>query len=143
MILQGNIQPFRPPAAALAHFVMSTEDSGNRPLKDMLNPEPSNRGKPVLFKPDELDIFCNKVTLDAYIFHGKDVDYESIDRLEYNHRDFSVDVFLKDGTVLDLGVKIQWLVRPYFSKTDQVQIVKTKDNVAIDGTIVPLLHVKK
>ncbi|MCC7305479.1 MAG: hypothetical protein IT558_04375 [Alphaproteobacteria bacterium] len=96
--------------------------------------------KPVLFKPEELDIYCNKVTLEAYIFHGKNVDYDSIDHLEYDHREHIVDVFLKDGTVMDLGVKIQWLVRPYFSRAQEINIVQTKNGESIDGRIMPLVH---
>ena len=96
--------------------------------------------KPVLFKPDELDIYCNKVTLDAYIFHGKIIDYESIDRLEYDHKAHTVDVVLKNGDRLDLGVKIQWLVRPYFSKAHDINIVRTQNGESVDGVIVPLVH---
>ena len=29
-----------------------------------------------LFTADEMDIYVNKVTLEAYIFHGKKIDYE-------------------------------------------------------------------
>ena len=53
---------------------------------------------------------------------------------------YTVDVFLKDGRVLDLGVKIQWLIRPYFSKAEEVQIVRTKDGEAVDGTFIPMTH---
>jgi hypothetical protein len=97
-------------------------------------------GKPILFKPEEMDIFCNKVTLDAYIFHGKTVDYESIDHLEYDPKNFTVDVVLKNGSVMDLGVKIQWLVRPYFTKAGHIHIIQTKDGESINGTMVPLVH---
>ena len=47
---------------------------------------------------------------------------------------------LTDNTRLDLGVKIQWLVRPYFTKVQEVSIVQTKDREPIDGTVVPLIH---
>lgn len=96
-----------------------------------------------LFKPEEMDIYANKVTLEAYIFHGKEIDYERIERLEYHKQDHSVTVVQKDGTRLDLGVKIQWLVRPYFTKAKEVSIVRTKDGKSIDGRIFPLVHTDK
>lgn len=96
--------------------------------------------KPALFTADEMDIYCNKVTLEAYIFHGKDVEYDPIHYLEYDPKEKRVDVVMKDNTRLDLGVKIQWLVRPYFTKAKEVSIVQTKNREPIDGTIVPLIH---
>ena len=99
--------------------------------------------KRVLFMPDEMDIYCNKITKEAFIFHGKTLDYDTLERMEYDHKTYEVDVFLKDGTVLDLGVKIQWLIRPYFSKAEEVQIVRTKDGEAVDGTFIPLSHKSK
>ncbi len=94
----------------------------------------------VLFKSDEMDIYCNKITKEAFIFHAKDIDYASLERMEYNDKDYSVTVFKKDGTSVDLGVKIQWLIRPYFTKATEVQIVQTKDGNAINGTFLPLTH---
>lgn len=96
-----------------------------------------------LFHPDEMDIFCNKVTKETFIFHGKTIDYESLERLEYNPKDYSVTVFKKDGSSIDLGVKVQWLVRPYFTKATEVQIVQTKDGKAINGTFLPITHTEK
>ena len=97
-------------------------------------------GKPALFTSDEMDIYCNKVTLETYVFHGKDVDYTPIAYLEYDPKEKRVDVVMKDNTRIDLGVKIQWLVRPYFTKTKEVSIVQTKNREPIDGTVVPLIH---
>ncbi len=94
---------------------------------------------PVLFTPDEMDIYVNKVTLEAYVFHGKTIDYETLERLEYDPEDYSVTVFKKDGTYMDLGVKIQWLVRPYFTKAHEVSIVQTKDGESINGIVIPLI----
>ena len=96
--------------------------------------------KAALFTADEMDIYCNKVTLEAYIFHGKDVDYEPIHYLEYDPKEKRIDVVMKDNSRMDLGVKIQWLVRPYLTKSKEVSIVQTKDREPIDGTIVPLIH---
>lgn len=94
---------------------------------------------PPLFQPEELDLFANKVTLEAYIFHGKPVE-QDIERLEYDPEDHSITVVKKDGTLMDLGVKVQWLVRPYFTKAKEVSIVQTKDGEGIEGFIVPLVH---
>lgn len=99
-------------------------------------------GGPVLFLPDEMDIYCNKVTKETFIFHGKDVDYESLERMVYDPKTHSVEVYKKDGTILDLGVKIQWLIRPYFTKAQEIQIVQTKDGNAINGTFLPITHKK-
>lgn len=96
--------------------------------------------KPALFNPDEMDIYCNKVTKETFIFHLQEIDYEALDHAEYNHKNYSVTVFMKDGTSIDLGVKIQWLIRPYFSKAEELQIVQTKDGEAINGTFIPLSH---
>ena len=94
----------------------------------------------VLFTPEELDIYVNKVTLEAYIFHGKDVEYAILERLEYDPQDYSVTVVKKDGTMLDLGVKIQWLVRAYFTRAKEVSIVQTKNGESINGIVLPLIH---
>jgi hypothetical protein len=66
-----------------------------------------------------------------------------IERLEYDPQEKRVDVVMKDATHMDLGVKIQWLVRPYFTKAKEVSIVRTKDREPLDGTIVPLTHKNK
>lgn len=112
------------------------KSSGN--IKDAF--KSGKNAKPALFTAEEMDIYCNKVTLESYIFHGKDVDYDPIHYLEYDPVEKRVDVVMKNGTRLDLGVKIQWLVRPYFSKAKEVSIVQTKDREPVDGTIVPLIH---
>ena len=101
------------------------------------------KGKPSLFLPDEMDIYCNKITKETFIFHGKAVDYDMLERMEYDPGDYSVDVLLKDGRVLDLGVRIQWLIRPYFTKAEEIQIVQTKDGEAVNGTFVPITHKSK
>ena len=92
----------------------------------------------ILFQEDEFDIFVNKITMEAYIFHTKPV-AQDIDRLEYDPNDHSVTVFKKDGNQMDLGAKLQWLVRPYFIKAREVAIVQTKDGEAFDGFMVPLV----
>lgn len=143
MIGQGAIPSNIPqPASVSASFVMSSEDNTTGSIKKNWDPG-GGSGKRVLFAPEEFDIFCNKVTLDTYIFHGKTIDYEPIDHLEYDHKTYGVDVVLKNGVRIDLGVKIQWLVRPYFSKAREVSIVQTKDGQSVNGIVVPLTHVNK
>ena len=115
------------------------EETKTSSIKDAFKPE-TGVGKPAMFTPDEMDIYCNKVTRETYIFHGKDVDYDAIHYLEYDPKEKRVDVVMKDSARLDLGVKIQWLVRPYFTKAKEVSIVQTKDHEPIDGTVVPLIH---
>lgn len=95
-----------------------------------------------LFAPEEFDIYVNKITMEAYIFHAKPV-AQDIARLEYNPNNHSVTVIKKDGTQMDLGAKIQWLVRPYFTKAREVGIVQTKDGEVQDGFLVPLIHKDK
>ncbi len=139
-----------PHEAVLAHLIltnsnMSSEDTDNKgSMKKDWDPKgKSGSSKPALFKPEEMDIYCNKVTREVFIFHGKKVDYDTLDYLEYNAKDHSVDVVMKDGKRLDLGVKIQWLVRPYFTKAPEIMIVQTKDGESINGTNVPLKHKEK
>ena len=121
-----------------------TTDQGEKPALEKSAKDAFTGGKArdahVLFTEDELDIYCNKVTKEAFIFHSMELDYKTFERMEYNHKDYSVTVFMKDGRELDLGVKIQWLLRPYFSKAQEVQIIRTKDGDPIDGTFIPLLH---
>ena len=145
MIYGREIAFSTPPNGLLAGFIMSSEDNNDKgSMKKDWDPGGKSTGpKPVLFKPEEMDIYCNKVTGDYYIFHGKEIDYDLIDRLEYDHKTYTVDVILKNGGRLDLGVKIQWLVRPYFSKANEVHIAQTKDGKSINGTIVPLVHKQK
>ncbi|WP_417436293.1 toll/interleukin-1 receptor domain-containing protein [Hoeflea sp.] len=90
-----------------------------------------------LFGPDDFGIYVNKATMDGYIFHGKPLG-NSIEKLIYYTESQSVAVLMKDGTMLDLGSKIQWLIRPYFSKLSEISIVQTKDGESIEGFIVPI-----
>jgi hypothetical protein len=134
-----------PPEAVLAQFIMSSEDTGQKSsIKKDWDPKGrSGAKKPALFKPEEMDIYCNKVTREVFIFHGKQIDYDKLDHLEYNAADHTVDVVMKDATRLDLGVKIQWLVRPYFTKAPEIMVVQTKDGESINGVSLPLKHKEK
>lgn len=145
MMLQRDIAPGIPHEAVLAQLIMSSEDTGKKgSIKKDWDPKgKSGSSKPALFLPEEMDIYCNKVTREVFIFHGKVIDYESLDYLEYNPADYSVDVVLKDGKRIDLGVKIQWLVRPYFTKAQEIMIVQTKDGESVNGTSVLIKHKEK
>lgn len=112
-------------------------------LRQEFAPGSTGEASGVLFTPEEMDIYVNKITLEAYIFHGKDVNYDSLDRLEYHPGTFKVDVIHKDGTKMELGVEIQWLVRPYFSKAQEINIVQTKNGKSVNGCIVPIVHKDK
>lgn len=111
-------------------------------IKQAFQPGKGPEGIPVLFAPGEMDIYVNKITLEAYIFHGKPV-AQDIERLEYDPDDHTVTVVKKDGTLMDLGVKIQWLIRPYFTRAQQVGIVRTRDGETVDGFYVPMIHKRK
>lgn len=115
------------------------QDENGKSLSDTWSAEELPDYGDFVFKPDEVDIYANKLTYETFIFHGKKVDYPGIDHLEYNPDDYSVTFVYKDGGRKDLGVKIQWLVRPYISKTEEISIVRTKDGVSIDGHVVPLV----
>lgn len=89
------------------------------------------------FAPEDFDIYVNKVTGDTYIFHGPPLPHP-VDRLEFTTADNRVTVITKDGKAMDLGVKVQWLVRPYFKRAKTVYIVQTKNGETIDGIEVPM-----
>ncbi|HRQ59954.1 MAG TPA: hypothetical protein PLO23_00300 [Alphaproteobacteria bacterium] len=122
---------------------MSDDPSESKPsIKSAFHPGAGLEGTPALFKPDEMDFYVNKLTLEAFIFHGKPV-AQDIERLEYDPDDHTVTVVKKDGTLMDLGAKIMWLIRPYFTKAKEVAIVRTKDGETIDGFFVPMIHKRK
>ena len=96
----------------------------------------------VLFLPDELDIHVNEITGENNIFYGKDID-ENIAKIEFHHREQRMAVFFGDGAILDLGVRIQWLILPFIASVDQISVVQTKDGKAITGKVVPVVHIGK
>jgi TIR domain len=91
----------------------------------------------ILFLPEELDIYVNKVTKEAFIFHGKAISYD-ISHLVYVPENHAVIVVMNDGSRLDLGVRIQWLTRPYFTRAKNVLVMHTKDNEELERITVPL-----
>jgi hypothetical protein len=133
--------PGTPHEAVLAQLIMAKNKGTKGTIKK--DWESGSGFEGALFRPEELDIYVNKATSEAYIFHGKKIDYTALANLEYDPDDNSVTVVQKDGKRLDLGVKIQWLVRPYFVKAQQVNVVQTKDGKSIDGVVLPLIHKQK
>ena len=95
----------------------------------------------VLFKPEDMDIFCDKNTGFTYIFHGPELGC-TIDYMEYDPEIQRVTVYTKDGQKMDLGIRIQWLIRPHFAKPQDIFVIRTKDGQAMDGVEVEL-RIKK
>jgi hypothetical protein len=124
--------------AVLAGLFMAADDTGSKGGAKSGWDSSGGGVLPPFLKPGDFDIYVNKITGETYIFHGPDLPYD-VDRLEYDPADHSVTVVTKNALELDLGVKIQWLIRPYFTKAKTIYIVKTKDGEAIDGIEVPLV----
>ncbi len=130
----------------LANIAMSDneEQNSNEPLP----PSPRSMGKDwgsgfgsgrtrLFNSPDDFDIVCNREGGTNYIFHGCELNC-SIDHMEYDEENQRITVFTTDGQKMDLGAKIQWLVRPYIAKEQYLYIIRTKDGQAIDGVEVHL-----
>ncbi len=116
---------------------------------DSLSPEPGNApsspspkkmggfgagsGRKVLFNsPNDFDIYCDRTKGINYIFHQCELNY-TIDHLEYDPDTSRIAVFSNDGQQVDLGAKIQWLVRPYIAKEQYLFIIRTQNGDVIDG----------
>ncbi len=85
-----------------------------------------------LFEKSEFDIFCDREMGETFIFYGKDLPC-TIDYLEYNPENQRVTVFTNDGQQLDLGARIQWLIRPYFAKPQIIVMARTKNGKVVEG----------
>ncbi|MCB1783139.1 MAG: hypothetical protein KDI13_04025 [Alphaproteobacteria bacterium] len=94
--------------------------------------------KPLFASPSDFDIFCDREIGQVYIFHGPELNC-TIDYMEYNPETQRVTIYATDGQKLDLGARIQWLVRPYFAKAQDIMIIRTKDGETIDGVEVPMI----
>ena len=92
----------------------------------------------VLFCPDEFDIYVNKSTYEANVYHGKMIAHGKIKNLIYLPEDHSVIVQFMKRFKLDIGVKLDWMVRSYFCAATEVSIVRTKDGKEVERTTVPL-----
>ena len=128
----------------LASLVMSDEENNmngdaNAP-KSMGDDWGSGQGsgrKKLFNNPDDLDIYCDRERGQNYIFHGPELGC-TIDHLEYDPETYRITVVTNDRQRLDLGVRIQWLVRPYIAKEQDLYIIRTEDGQAIDGVEVHL-----
>ncbi|MCB1681726.1 MAG: hypothetical protein H6858_01665 [Rhodospirillales bacterium] len=85
-----------------------------------------------LFDKKDFDIFCDREMNETFIFYNTDLHY-SIDYLEYNPENQRVTVFTTDGQQLDLGTRIQWLIRPYFAKPQIIIMARTKNGKVVEG----------
>lgn len=89
----------------------------------------------------DFDIYCDRQNNQNYIFHAGTLNC-TIDHLEYNPETQRITVFTNDGQKLDLGTRIQWLIRPYIAKDQTILIVRTENREMKEGIQVPL-YVKK
>ncbi len=96
-----------------------------------------------LFTDDEITLHVNKTTNETFFYYDKKIDLDIIERLEYDPEAFTVDVVRKDDQVWDLGVKVQYFIRPYLSKTDKVEFVRTYNRERIEAKFVPIVHKQK
>ncbi len=95
-------------------------------------------GRTKLFEsPDDFDIYCDRENGVNYIFHAPELGC-TIDHLEYDPDTCRITVVTNDSQRLDLGVRIQWLVRPYIAKEQNLFIIRTEDGESIDGVEVHL-----
>lgn len=96
----------------------------------------SSRCTGLVYQPDEVDIYCNKVTFECWIFHEKDIDKEILWAVLYEEQR-RLCFIMNDGGKLDLGVELQHLVFPHFVKAKQVSIVQTVqvDHPLLDASI--------
>lgn len=95
-------------------------------------------GRTKLFKhPDDFDILCDRAKGITYIFHQCDLDC-TIDHMEYDKDTQRITVFTTDGQKMDLGTRIQWMIRPYIAREQHIIVMRTKDGRAIEGEEVHL-----
>jgi hypothetical protein len=95
-------------------------------------------GRTKLFEStDDFDIYCDRKNGINYIFHGPELGC-TIDHLEYDPDTCHITVITNDRQRLDLGVRIQWLVRPYIAKEQNLFIIRTQNGETIDGVEVHL-----
>jgi hypothetical protein len=95
---------------------------------------------PVLFKPDELDIYTNRVTNEAWIFHAPPISIE-IREVEYDHKGKRMTFISEEGKRYDLGVKIQSLIRPTIEKISHIVVTQLTDGMPVSWFDAPVRHV--
>jgi len=130
----------------LADLIMSEEQNDSEEKKEY-KPSPKSMGgdwgsgsggRTSLFaSAKDFDIYCDREKGINYIFHGCELNC-TIDHLEYDPETQHVTVFTNDRQRLDLGAKIEWLVRPYIAKEQYLFIIRTDQGKAIDGVQVYL-----
>lgn len=113
--------------------------SGARIGKDW-NTSQSKR-KRLFEDPKRFDIYCDREAGRNYIFHAGELNC-TVEYLEYDPETQRITVFTNDGQKLDLGTRIQWLVRPYIAKDQNLYIIRTQDGDMVEGIEVPL-YVKR
>jgi hypothetical protein len=120
----------------LANFIMSEDQTEE---KSSVTKEwgSSMKKTKALFKPDEFDIFCDKDSGLTYIFHIPELGC-TIDFMEYDPETQHVTVFTTDGQKMDLGMRIQWLIRPYFARAQEIFVIRTENGKPQDGIEVAL-----
>jgi len=128
----------------MANFVMSDEEKN---MNEMPKSQKSmgddwgsgfGSGRTRLFKShDDFDIYCDRERGVNYIFHGPELGC-TIDHLEYDPDTQRITVITNDSQRMDLGARIQWLVRPYIAKEQDLFIIRTENGESIDGVEVHL-----
>ncbi|MDH5722316.1 MAG: hypothetical protein OEY94_03220 [Alphaproteobacteria bacterium] len=132
----------------LADLIMSTEEDETKDAKPAKKENGAKMGADFgasrssglkhLFLPENFDIYCDCENGQNYIFHKNELNC-TVDHLEYDPETQRITVYTNDGQKLDLGARIQWLVRPYIAKDQNIFIVRTQDGKTIDGIDVPLI----
>tara|TARA_B100001989_G_scaffold244208_2_gene212714 strand:- start:987 stop:1490 length:504 start_codon:yes stop_codon:yes gene_type:complete len=139
----SNYGPF------LADIIMSEDKNDDKKDKNGQNESGKKMGmdfgssmtagpKRLFANPDMFDIYCDCDADQNYIFHDGDLNC-TVDHLEYDPETQRITVYTNDGQKLDLGARIQWLVRPYIAKNQDIYIVRTENGKTIDGIQVPLI----
>lgn len=96
------------------------------------------KNKRLFDRIEDFDIYCDRQNGQNYIFHAGPLNC-TIEYLEYNPENQRITVFTNDGQKLDLGTRIQWLIRPYIAKNQNILIIRTENKVMQEGIEVPLL----
>ncbi|MEL6979350.1 MAG: PDZ domain-containing protein [Pseudomonadota bacterium] len=95
----------------------------------------------ILLEPEEFDIYANKTKDDLFIFHGKFLEYEEMNALEYDYISKELRVIFKNGDVGILDLRVSCAVEPYIQEAAAVKIVRTENREPVDGTTLPVEQV--
>lgn len=116
------------------------DETSSRPDADLLRKGWNSAPRlPVLFKPDDIDIVASKKAGEVYFYHAGALP-GAVERLEYDHADHSVIVCFADGRKMDLGVKIQSLVRGAVESASEIMLSRTENRRILSETIAPVVH---